>query len=452
MRIDGCLTIINKNVKSSDENFAANVQKLNEIIDTERQSLSSEIANTYSQLNFELVAYIERLEQFSSKELQDFAVALQKRMSSLQEKSVDENVADLVQLREKIHAEEKRCVEAIKINTVGLGMGGGPHARLQVDITNSISKLFSGQMKKLEITYGSGQNVTTFIVKRVIEGKTVRLITRKKIAEGSSKNVFLMTVVAGDTMGQLGKTFVYAKYKPDADIEEQRRERGLLQHLRAQDSSINVLEVWNVTSKTSKIKGALSPYCQGELRNLVTEGNKFFLQGPDYLKKVKYAQQIASGVGKCHKLGVILGDIKTENVMLKDDNAILIDFGSAGRKEKPVNLHPTPRYLAPELFEQIGQLVSLTEEQDLWALGITLFELFYGEASFDDIVSGSSGSAEQKSACAQKMRDQILGTLQANHPFTSIIQALLQDDPEQRWKAEKVAEEIQKITSEQKKP
>jgi tRNA A-37 threonylcarbamoyl transferase component Bud32 len=64
-------------------------------------------------------------------------------------------------------------------------------------------------------------------------------------------------------------------------------------------------------------------------------------KGPDYLKKAKYAQQIASGVGKCLKLGVILGDIKTENVMLKDGNAILIDFGLAGRKEKPVNLHPT---------------------------------------------------------------------------------------------------------------
>jgi hypothetical protein len=45
------------------------------------------------------------------------------------------------------------------------------------------------------------------------------------------------------------------------------------------------------------------------------------------------------------------------------------------------------------------------------------------------------------------MRDQILGALQANHPLTPVNQALLQDNPEQRWKAEKVAEEIQKIIS-----
>lgn len=105
-------------------------------------------------------------------------------------------------------------------------------------------------------------------------------------------------------------------------------------------------------------------------------------------------QQIVAALEYTHSKGVIHCDLKPANVMLlrhpqKDlldtPHALLVDFGLAElfdeRKEVagvvPGKVKGTPVYLAPEGFE-----ANFTEKTDIWALGVTAYEMLLGRRPF----------------------------------------------------------------------
>ena len=79
-------------------------------------------------------------------------------------------------------------------------------------------------------------------------------------------------------------------------------------------------------------------------------------------------------------------DLKPENVLLaKDGRVVLTDFGIARAVEQPdaeggqVGLLGTPEYMAPE---QVDGSAEVTAAADLYALGVTLFEMLTGKLPF----------------------------------------------------------------------
>ncbi len=97
---------------------------------------------------------------------------------------------------------------------------------------------------------------------------------------------------------------------------------------------------------------------------------------------VEYISQICSGLSYAHHQGIIHRDINTLNVMvLPGDHIKIIDFGLAcqlGTEDEHIGGALT--YQAPELLE--GE--SANECSDVYALGITAYELVTGKKPFTD--------------------------------------------------------------------
>ncbi len=108
-------------------------------------------------------------------------------------------------------------------------------------------------------------------------------------------------------------------------------------------------------------------------------------QGPLPLDEiVRLVRQIAEGLDHAHRKGVIHRDFKPSNVLLDEHgNAYLADFGIAKISEATVQLTGsgvvgTPAYMAPEMAT--GDVV--TPAVDIYALGVTLFQMLTGRLPF----------------------------------------------------------------------
>jgi serine/threonine protein phosphatase PrpC len=101
---------------------------------------------------------------------------------------------------------------------------------------------------------------------------------------------------------------------------------------------------------------------------------------------VAWGLAAARAIGKLHRLGVVHRDIKPGNLHLGDDGQLrLLDLGVALSGNEPVeqrSLHAgTPSYMNPELWDD----EPVDAQTDLYALGITLYQLLTGHLPFGDI-------------------------------------------------------------------
>lgn len=93
------------------------------------------------------------------------------------------------------------------------------------------------------------------------------------------------------------------------------------------------------------------------------------------------ATQILSALEHATRFGIVHGDIKPANLLRSSDGTIkLSDFGLASYLESEPNssLSGTPNYLAPEILD--GSPNSI--QTDMYALGVTLFELTFARLPF----------------------------------------------------------------------
>ncbi|MGI9036263.1 MAG: serine/threonine protein kinase [Pyrinomonadaceae bacterium] len=100
---------------------------------------------------------------------------------------------------------------------------------------------------------------------------------------------------------------------------------------------------------------------------------------------LKTFQAICEAVAFIHQRGIIHRDIKSQNIKLTSGGVVkLLDFGIA-KDAASQNLTRvggvigTPRYLAPEQLD--GQ--SASQQTDIWALGVLLYEMLTGKEPFE---------------------------------------------------------------------
>src|SRR5215813_9419100 len=99
----------------------------------------------------------------------------------------------------------------------------------------------------------------------------------------------------------------------------------------------------------------------------------------------RIASDICNGVAAIHAQGLVHGDLKPGNVMVTSDpngglgKAMVLDFGFAKERARASARRPgaphdggTPNYMAPERIRSGGA----SQEDDLYALGLTLWEMW----------------------------------------------------------------------------
>jgi eukaryotic-like serine/threonine-protein kinase len=95
---------------------------------------------------------------------------------------------------------------------------------------------------------------------------------------------------------------------------------------------------------------------------------------------VAYASQACLALTDIHESGVIHRDVRPGHLFAGTDGVLkLLDFGAASRTSRPtpqwlLEGTGTPRYMPPEQIR--GDVVD--ERADIWALGVTIFELLTG--------------------------------------------------------------------------
>ena len=137
-----------------------------------------------------------------------------------------------------------------------------------------------------------------------------------------------------------------------------------------------VIETSGETSKeTSEMAAIVMELVQGrslaELRGTL----------PSMKEVLSIAAQISKAFAAAHANGIIHGDIKPENIMLRDDGyAKVLDFGLARTVAMETSawahnpFFGTLRYMSPE--QARGE--SLTPASDIFSFGLVLFELAAG--------------------------------------------------------------------------
>lgn len=142
----------------------------------------------------------------------------------------------------------------------------------------------------------------------------------------------------------------------------------------------NIVDIYDVGDDGDK-HYIVMEYIKGQsLKQLIRK------RGPiPYKETVSIMRQLCSAIMEAHRNGIIHRDIKSQNVLIKDDGtAKVVDFGIAiaanamqitGEDSVLGSVH----YMAPELTK--GETASM--QSDIYSLGIVFYELLTSKLPFD---------------------------------------------------------------------
>jgi serine/threonine-protein kinase len=147
----------------------------------------------------------------------------------------------------------------------------------------------------------------------------------------------------------------------------------------------------------------VGPYLVMEYLEGETLGSRLHRLGRLPCREVLHlGEQIATAMAAAHAQAVVHRDLKPYNIMVLADHAAaggactkVFDFGiaklygSAGARS-PIETHRdillgTPEYMAPELWPGGGAAVADAAQADVYALGITLYQLLSGQTPFASV-------------------------------------------------------------------
>jgi serine/threonine-protein kinase len=137
----------------------------------------------------------------------------------------------------------------------------------------------------------------------------------------------------------------------------------------------NILSIYDFGEDDQRRPFMVMEFLRGEdLRHAIKEGHT-----GDLCNKLKIAVQVARALAYIHTQKIVHRDIKPDNVHINTAGVVkLIDFGIAKSEGLAMTragyVLGTPYYMAPE--QVMGQ--AITEQVDVYAFGVMLFELFAG--------------------------------------------------------------------------
>ena len=161
---------------------------------------------------------------------------------------------------------------------------------------------------------------------------------------------------------------------------------------------------------------------------------------------IRIALQVAEGLRKAHKSGVVHRDIKSVNIMVtEEDQAKIMDFGLARIAggtlvTKEGTTMGTIAYMSPE--QARGEEVD--HRTDIWSLGVVLYEMFTGKLPF----MGEHDQAVVYYILNKKPKP--ITELRSEIPVSigQVVDKALEKDPEKRYqRIEELLDDIKSIAA-----
>ena len=136
--------------------------------------------------------------------------------------------------------------------------------------------------------------------------------------------------------------------------------------------------------------------------------------------------QVVKGLHYAHEQRIVHRDIKTGNIFFTKSNTIkIMDFGLAKMLEEvrraSTVVGGTPYYMAPE--QSLGEAVD--PRADLYALGVTFFELLTGKVPFAE----GDVAFHHRHTPAPDPRDRVAGIPDA---FAELVLEMMAKEPDAR--------------------
>ena len=202
-----------------------------------------------------------------------------------------------------------------------------------------------------------------------------RYIVRKSIGEGGMADVYL----AYDAILKREVAIKVLRGELNEDpinLQRFQREASAITNL----SHPNIVEVYDV-GETNKKNYIVMEYVPGKtLKQLIKQRGAI-----NTTEAINIMKQLVSATAHAHHNDIIHRDIKSQNVLIKDDGTVkLSDFGIASTGDSNQQLTQTDtvmgsvHYLAPELAR--GK--PATVQSDIYSLGIVFFEMLTGDVPF----------------------------------------------------------------------
>ncbi|XP_075924621.1 dual specificity tyrosine-phosphorylation-regulated kinase 2-like [Petromyzon marinus] len=164
------------------------------------------------------------------------------------------------------------------------------------------------------------------------------------------------------------------EYTARNDLQKCRREAHIMNALQSKDNENNYIIRFIGHLMFRKHPGFVMELMTIDLFDQFQDN--FTIFAPSRIRL--YARSMLRALAKLKKEAIIYGDLKMENIMVKDHatgNIRIIDFGASIKMTKPIfGCFGTWKYMAPEMF--LG--LQLTCAVDMWSLGCVIAELSSG--------------------------------------------------------------------------
>ena len=179
---------------------------------------------------------------------------------------------------------------------------------------------------------------------------------------------------------QSGARFIFRQYQGSGQVY-----RKLLTV-----SCPNLPKIWEAAEQDG-YTAVLEEYIRGDSLSELLAGGRFT---PGKAREI--ALQLCSALWVLHSMGIVHRDVKAENVILRGDQAVLIDFDASrvfkDEISRDTQVLGTTGYAAPE---QYG-IAQTDQRADIYALGVLLNIMITGEHPSKKLASGRIGQIVQR--------------------------------------------------------
>lgn len=151
---------------------------------------------------------------------------------------------------------------------------------------------------------------------------------------------------------------------------------------------------------------------------------------------VGIVEQVSRGLTAIHAVGIIHGDIKPSNILIGPGfRAVVVDFGLMrwlGDAEDMSVVVGTPAYIPPEVVRADSLDLRLTPAADVYALGVTAYEMLAGRLPFQVTTVDELFDVHLRGARAPRLTD-----LRPDLPaaFDEVFDRVLSGDLQARYRS-----------------